>query len=185
MHEHYDWGDALPTLATERLRLRHVTAADLEALFAVFGDPEVMRYWSHGAWTERSQAEAYRKSIQDHFEARTLFQWGIARAEDDRLIGTTTLYQLVPGQRRAEIGIILGRESWGQGLGTETLQALITFAWEELQLHRLEADVDPVNRGSLALFLKLGFVREGLLRDRWFVHGEYQDSVLLGIVRED
>lgn len=185
MHENYPWGDALPTLSTERLRLRHVTTADVDDLYAVFGDPEVMHFWSHGAWTDRAEAEAYQASIQRGFDTRSLFQWGIARASDDRLLGTCTLYQLIPGQRRGELGVILGREAWGQGFGTEALHALITFACEELGLHRLEADVDPVNVRSLALFEGLGFQREGFLKERWFVHGAYQDSILLGLVNRD
>lgn len=185
MHEHYPWGDALPTLSTERLRLRHLTEADIDALFAVFGDPEVMRYWSHPAWTARTEAEDYLASIQRNFRQRSLFQWGIARAADDQVLGTCTLYQLIPGQHRGELGIILGREAWGQGYGTEALNALIDFAWQELGLHRLEADVDPINARSLALFEKQGFQREGLLKERWFVHGEFQDTILLGLLRQD
>ncbi|MGB0953584.1 MAG: GNAT family N-acetyltransferase [Planctomycetota bacterium] len=185
MHENYPWGDALPTLSTERLRLRHVTAADVDALYAVFGDPEVMHYWSHAAWTDRAEALAYQQSIQRGFDSRSLFQWGIAPADDNRLLGTCTLYQLIQEQRRGELGIILGREAWGQGLGTEALQALIQFAFQELGLHRLEADVDPVNARSLALFEGLGFQREGVLKERWFVHGAYQDSILLGLLNRD
>ena len=185
MHEHYPWGDALPTLSTERLRLRHVETADVDDLYAICGDPEVMHYWSHAAWTDRAEAVAYQASIQRNFEARSLFQWGIARTSDNRLIGTCTLYQMIPGHNRGELGIILGREAWGQGLGTEALRALVHFAFQELGLHRLEADVDPVNARSLALFEGLGFQREGFLKERWFVHGAYQDSILLGLVARD
>ena len=68
---------------------------------------------------------------------------------------------------------------------TQALGAVIEFAFSTLRLHRIEADVDPGNTASLALLEKLGFQREGLFRERWRVHGQWQDSVMLGLIRED
>ena len=95
----------------------------------------------------------------------TLFEWGVARTDaTGALIGTCTLLNLSRAHRRAEIGFALGRASWGQGLATEALERMTTFAFDVLDLHRLEADVDPRNERSLRMLGAQGFQREGLLR---------------------
>ena len=82
----------------------------------------------------------------------------------------------------AEIGFILNREYWGQGLMRQALEAVIDFAFTTLDLHRIEADVDVDNTTSLGLLERLGFKREGLFHDRWYVYEEWQDSVMLGLL---
>ena len=68
---------------------------------------------------------------------------------------------------------------------TEVMSSMIDFAFDELDLHRLEADSDTENTGSLALLEKLGFQHEGLFRQRWRVYGEWQDSAMLGLLKPD
>ena len=181
----FAWAERLPTLETERLRLRWLTAEDAPAVFGVFGDARVIRWWSSPRMEEVSEAHALIEDIHDLFAARELFQWGLAEATTDRVVGTCTLCHLVDGQRRGEVGIALGADHWGRGLAREALARLADFAFDELGLSRLEADVDPRNERSLALFEGLGFQREGLLRERWHLQGEVQDSVLLGLLARE
>ncbi len=107
--------------------------------------------------------------IRDCFERRVLFQWGIARRTDDRIIGTCTLYHIDTDNRRAELGYALGREFWGNGYMQEALTALLEFSFGALNMHRLEADVDPRNVSSVRTLERLGFQKEGYLRERWLV----------------
>ena len=175
--------DRLPTIPTPRLLLRWLTERDVDALFAVFSDPEVMRYWSSPPLPSTEAARRLLEEIHEYFRQQTLFQWGIARREDDRVIGTCTLFHLDKDNRRAEVGFALGREHWRQGYAREALTALFDFAFGEWNLHRLEADVDPRNAASLRALERLGFQREGYLRERWHVGGETQDAVFLGLLR--
>jgi len=178
----FDWGHRLPRLESDRTVLRPLDERDLEALWEIFSDPEVTRYWSEPAWTDPAQAEDYLAEIRDHFDDRTLFQWGVARRADDRVVGTATLFEIDPVHRRGEIGFALARPAWGEGLMSATLRTLFDFAFGRLGLHRLEADVDPRNEPCLVLLERLGFRREGLLRERYHVAGEVQDSVMLGLL---
>jgi RimJ/RimL family protein N-acetyltransferase len=178
----FEWGDELPRLETPRTLLRGLTADDVPALYNIFRDPEVTRYWSWPAYTHPAQAAALLAEIEELFWERTLFQWGLARRDDDRVVGTVTLFAVEPANRRGEVGFALGRAAWGQGLMREALAALLDFAFDRLALHRLEADVDPRNARSLAVLERLGFRREGLLRERHHVAGEVQDSVMLGLL---
>jgi RimJ/RimL family protein N-acetyltransferase len=87
--------------------------------------------------------------------------------------------------RRAELGYALGREHWGKGYMQEALRALLDYSFNELNLHRLEADVDPRNASSIRTLEKLGFRQEGYLRERWLVGGGIQDSLFYGLLRSE
>jgi ribosomal-protein-alanine N-acetyltransferase len=178
-------GHCLPNLHAARVSLRWLGPGDVGALYEVFSNAEVMRYWSKPPFTHIDEAHALLAAIERAFAQRTLFQWGIVRTGDDRVIGTCTLAAVDASNRRAELGYALGRAHWRQGLMREALERLLAFAFGELGLRRLEADVDPRNGASIALLERLGFRREGLLRERWLVAGEVQDSVWLGLLRRD
>lgn len=175
----------LPTIPTARLSLRWLTREDIPALATIFGDPEVCRFWSHAALPDLAAAEALHDHIMSCFAARSLFQWGIAEGETDAIIGTCTLGGISPAHRRAEVGFALARAVWGKGYIAEALPALIGFAFESLDLHRLEADVDPRNERSIRAIERVGFQREGYLRERYHVNGELQDAILYGLLRSD
>ncbi|CAN5590713.1 GNAT family N-acetyltransferase [soil metagenome] len=177
--------DQLPTIATERLRLRALTEVDVPTLFAIFGDPEVCRYWSNPPLKDLSAAQALLRQIQKGFEDRSLFQWGITDARSGDLVGTCTLAALSPQHRRSEIGFALAREVWGRGYLTEALPALVDFAFTDLDLHRLEADVDPRNERSIRLLERTGFRLEGHLRERYLMMGEVQDALMYGLLRTE
>lgn len=177
--------EILPTIDTDRVRLRWLTGSDVPDLFEVFADPEVMRYWSSPALKERDEAEKLLDQIHQYHREKSLFQWGVALQDDDRVIGTCTLARIDAKNRRAEIGYALNRQQWGRGLMKEALTSLFDYAFSRLVLYRIEADVDPRNAASIALLETLGFEREGYLRERWLMEGETQDSVLLGLLESD
>lgn len=181
----YAWGNRLPTLSATRVILRSLGEPDVLALFEVFSNEDVMRYWSSPAMRHPADAGAYLRRIEEGFRTRNLFQWGIARRTDDGVIGTCTLFHFDTDHRRAELGFALGRVHWGQGIMTEALAALIEFAFGILGLHRLEADADPRNERSLRLLERHGFRREGYLRERYRQNGEIQDAVFLGLLRPE
>ena len=177
--------DRLPTLLAPRVALRWLDEGDVDALFDVFSHPEVMRYWSFPPLEDREAAQGLLEDIHGKFRRRTYFQWGVARREDDLVMGTCTLFHLDLDNRRAEIGYALGREHWGKGYMGEALGALLGFAFGELGLHRLEADVDPRNAASIKSLERLGFRQEGYLRERWIVNGEIQDALFFGLLRRE
>jgi len=178
-------GDRLPTLTGPRVRLRWLTAADVGALHEIFSNADVMRYWSHKPFADEGEARELLAAIERRFAEQTLFQWGIARLDDERIVGTCTLYSVDARNLRAELGYALGRAHWGQGLMGEALGLLLAFAFGPLGLRRLEADVDPDNAASIRALERLGFQREGYLRERWFVGGETQDTVFYGLLRRE
>ena len=175
----------LPTIEAGRVRLRRLEENDVDALYEIFSDPEVMRYWSRPPMTGRNEAEQLLAEIGESFRSRALYQWGVALGDTNRVIGTCTLFHLDAANRRAEIGYALNRGYWGRGYGHEAIGALIDYAFRTLGLHRLEADVDPRNVASVRALERLGFMKEGYLRERWHVGGEIQDALFFGLLKHD
>lgn len=182
MHE---WGDSLPVLSATRVVLRPLGKRDLDRLFSLFSDPEVIRYWGTPPLASRSAAVELLAQINDGFRTRRLFQWCISDRETNELIGTCTLNRLDRYHQRAEIGFAVTRSRWRKGYATEAVERLLEFAFETLELRRVEADADPRNTASLALLERQGFEREGYLRERYVQLGEVQDAVVLGLLRSD
>jgi [ribosomal protein S5]-alanine N-acetyltransferase len=183
--ETFKWGEKLPTLRSTGLILRALDGSDVTALYEIFSDPEVMRYWSSSPLDSIQAAANLLDKIHEGFADRRLFQWGIADSDNGTVIGTCTLLHFEHAHRRCEVGFALARKRWGRGEASRAVAAVLEFAFDVLDLHRLEADVDPRNSRSLRLLERLGFQREGVLRERYQVNGELQDTAFLGLLRSD
>lgn len=174
-----------PELRTARLSLRPITKQDTGAFFNIFSDVETLRYWSDVPISQLSEAESLIQKELEWSGSGKSITWGIALPESDLLIGKFTLFQFSEQNRRAEVGYVLDRRYWRMGYTSEVMECVLNFAFDSLQLHRLEADTDPENTASLALLEKFGFQREGMFRDRWNMNGQWLDSVMLGLLRPD
>lgn len=172
-------------IRTERLLLRPLMASDAAAVFAIFSDGEVMRYWSTRPWTSIDQAHAFIERDHKGLEAGQHLRLGIVKQVDGALIGQCTLFGIIPSCRRAELGYSLARSSWGNGYANEALRALVSHGFDTLNLNRIEADIDPRNTGSTKTIHRLGFSKEGYMRERWIVGDEVSDSEVYGLLRRD
>jgi len=176
---------AAPILDARRVRLRPLTEDDTGDMHAVYSDEIAMAYWSNTP--TKTIAETRQLVVRDvnaEKKGLALF-WAIEWKETGAVIGKCTLWQYDENNQRAEVGYILNRRYWRMGLMSEALVAMIDYAFSGLGLHRLEADTDVKNTASLALLEKMGFQREGLFRERWYVNGQRQDSVMLGLLEQD
>jgi [ribosomal protein S5]-alanine N-acetyltransferase len=172
-------------LRSERLLLRPLRDGDAAALLAIFSDPRVMRYWSTPPWAGTPQAHVFIERSRDAMHSGEALRLGLERMGDARLIGQCTLFDFVGPSRRAEIGYSMAADAWGKGLMGEALRALLDYGFGELQLNRIEADIDPRNTASARSLERLGFTREGLLRERWIVAGEVSDTALYGLLARE
>jgi ribosomal-protein-alanine N-acetyltransferase len=176
---------AFPALTGRRVHLRGPRADDADAVFTLFSDPDVMRYWSRPPMTVRAEAEGLIDEIGESFSTRSGFNWMVVQPDDDAVIGTVALFRFEPRHRRAEIGYSLRSDHWGHGLAAEAVTVMLDWAIRTLGLHRVEADIDPRNEGSRKLLARLGFASEGVLRERYFVGDDVSDTELFGLLAED
>ncbi len=167
-----------PTLSAPGVKLRQLAEADAPALFAAHSDDETHRYWSSPA---HASVEQTRRDIAQTLAMAQGRVWAITEGGGDAL-GRVALFVLREGV--GEIGIILRRDAAGHGLASKALKLVEAYAFNEMGLHRLAADIDPDNAACLALFARAGFAREGLLRGNWKTHLGVRDSVMMGKLRD-
>lgn len=112
-------------------------------------------------------------------------RWGLQLKGHDKLIGTCGLFGWHRNWRRCTIGYELHPQMRGKGYMQEALRAMLSWGWVHMELNRVEAQVHPDNVASLRSVEKLGFQREGLLRQAGFWSGRYHDMYLFSLLRED
>lgn len=173
------------TLTTGRLLLRALVPADAAAMFAVFSDPEVVRYWSSTPWTGMEKAHQFVANAEEDWLSGAGLRFGIEVAATGELAGQVALHHFDQDNRRCEVGYALARQHWRQGYLTEALGAVLEHGFTALDLNRVEADIDPRNAASAKPLERLGFRQEGLLRERWIVGGEICDTAFYGLLRRD
>jgi len=170
-------------IATPRLRLRPMRRDDAEALFLVFSDAQVMRYWSSPPHGSPMLTVEVIERAQMAFLAGDGIEWAITRANDDTAIGKIGHWRWQRPHSRSEVGFILRRDQWGQGLAVEALGAVIDWGFARLDLHSVEAQLDAANVASQRTLERVGFQREGLLRQSYFDGREYRDTLVYGLLR--
>lgn len=175
----------MKALDTARLALRHLRMEDAPALFAIFSDPEVTRYWSTPPWTALADAESSIRESLASYEGDEHLRLAITRKEDAVMVGVISLHRMQHTNRRGEIGYALARAHWRNGYLSEAMEAFLGHAFGALGMNRIEADIDPRNKASGQLLEKMAFTREGYMRERWIVNGEVCDTVFYGLLRRD
>jgi len=153
---------ATPPLQTERLELRRFTAADLEPLLDVFGDPTVMRYVGEERRPLRADGVRALAAASDaHWDEHGFGLLAIVERATGRLVGEAGLQFLEAGPD-VELGYTLARAAWGRGYATEAARAVLRGGFAGLRLHRVVAVADPANAASRHVLDKLGMARLGL-----------------------
>ena len=134
---------------------------------------------------DRSEAQAAVERALEFLPSRSGLRWSITRPADDWMLGHVGLFNWSEQSARADVGYGLARRHWGQGYMHEALVAVVDYAFGPMGLRRLEADIHPRNVASVRAVERLGFAREGLLRERWQVADEISDSVLMGLLSRE
>lgn len=176
--------DIFPVLETERLVLRAFQEHDAEDMFRIYSDKEAMRFWGSPPMTAIDEARQKIDRILDDFRAHQGIRWAFSLKGQQRMIGSGGFWRLMKQHKRAEIGYELAPEYWGQGLVPEAFTAILTFGFEQLGLHSVEAQIDPANHASRRVLEKLGFVQEGYFRENYCVDGRFTDTAVFSLLHD-
>lgn len=173
-----------PQLETDRLRLREIHKADAENLFAYFSSDEVTRYYGQDSFLRFEQAEDLIGIFAASYEEKKGIRWGIVCKETNELIGTIGYHLLSPRHRRAEIGYDLNPTYWGKGYASEAVRAAVSYGFDVMRLTRIGAVVFLENDASNKLLVKLGFEREGILRNYMYQNGVAHDTYMYSLLED-
>ena len=153
-------------LETERLILRRLTLDDLDALFALYRDPEVRRYFPEGTLTYEETKEELEWIIDFQYGQHGFGLWATIHKETGKFLGRCGLIPwTIEGYSEVEVAYLLDKAYWGQGLATEAALAIVDYAFEQLQLPRLICMFYPENTASANVARKMGMTFEKELED--------------------
>ncbi|MCD6507633.1 GNAT family N-acetyltransferase [Candidatus Poribacteria bacterium] len=169
-------------LVGEKVRLRALERTDIPRLVKWLNDPEVKRYLRMYWPMSQAEEEIWFERQLSNPNARIF----AIEAEDGTHIGNISLDEIDWKNRKAIMGIIIGeRDYWDQGYGSDAVKTLLSFAFHELNLNRIELSVYDFNPRAIRCYEKCGFVIEGRLRQSIFRNGRYHDELKMAILREE
>ncbi len=173
---------SFPVLTTQRLHLRPLRVDDAAALHPVFADEDLMRWWSSASHKNFAETQEY---VKENCEGKGWQTWAITMVGNEQALGWVVFIRPEYKNNVREIGFILSRSAWGKAIAREAVSRVIQHGFDQLDLRRIYADVDPDNIASIKLLEKLGFKQEGYLRQEWETHIGVRDSLIFGLLRDD
>ncbi len=171
-----------PNLETERLLLRRVAYEDVDEIFALRSDPELMKYIPKPLVQTTDEALAHIAMIDEKIDTNEGINWAITIKGHPQLIGIIGHYRIKPEHFISEIGYIILSEYQGKGFITEAIKEVLVYGFEIMKLHSVEAIIDPENLASEKVLLKSGFVMEARLKENEYFNGKFLDTVIYSIL---
>lgn len=170
----------VPELTTERLLLRAPELSDAPEVLVFRGDPAVQRFNDEPLQTV-AEAATFIEFLRDEIAADQRRHWAIVF--EDTVVGLIGLHAWQQHHRRAELGYDMARTHWGRGIAFESARAVIEYGFGAMALHRIQAHTIADNHRSVRLLERLGFQREGTLREFSLEDdGAYHDSAVYGLL---
>ncbi len=175
----------IPTLETERLFLRELTADDAVDLRKWLGQDIVYKYWGRPASKGEKNPELLFIDPRPNVKRKPShdFIWGIVNKENNKVIGIIEVFD-VENDRLGNVGYRIDPDFWGKGICTEALRRVIEFIFAETKIDRLHAEVDVENAASNAVLKKCCFTYEGCIRNGK-MGSRYCTYNIYGYIRED
>lgn len=166
----------------KRVVLRAMEKEDCELVREMFNDPEIENLVV--GWSFPLSRYSQEKWFENHYNEQN-FRF-IIETEEDGALGVATLLDIDWKNRMAEHGIkIANKERRGKGIGTDTVMAIMRYAFDELQLNRLNSSWFEDNLPSKSMYMKCGWKEEGRRRKFIYKHGKYRDLIETGVLAED
>ncbi len=171
-----------------RVCLRSFELSDLDELMKHWNRLELRRLLGSvdDGPASRNREEEWIRDTWKLRQERRAFHFAIATVADNKLIGGTGLFNFSWTSRSAEVGIsIYNPEFWSKGYGVESLNLILGFAFQHLNLNRVELEVFEFNKRAYKCYLKVGFREVGRKRESLFIEGQYHDAILMDILRKE
>ncbi|MHA6482911.1 GNAT family N-acetyltransferase [Paenibacillus sp. strain BS8-2] len=165
-----------PVLESERLKLREITKDDAVGIFDCFSNDNVTRYYGQETLQKLEQAEKFVEHFSNNYIEKRGIRWGIERKEAKGIIGTIGFNAWLPKHKRAEIGYEIHPDHWRKGYASEAVSKVLAFGFDVMGLTRIGAVIFIDNEASNEFISKMGFQKEGVLRDYMYQDGIAHDT---------
>lgn len=172
-------------LETDRLLLRRLNADDVNEVFELRSNPETMKYVPRPLAKTKEDALAHIELIEDKIVNNIGINWAITLKGNPKMIGIIGHYIIQPENYRSEIGYMILPEYNGRGIVTEALKIATQYGFEQMQLHSVEAIIDPRNIASEKVLQKNGFVKEAHFIENGFYEGKFLDTVIYSLLKRN
>lgn len=172
-----------PNISGTLINLRPIVEADAQSMFDGFSDKEGMRLTG----TKRTfTLEGTKKWCAGLFDANDRVDYAITLKDDPTYIGEVVLNSIKTEERSANFRIALAHQKYfNKGYGSEAMTLILRHGFETLGLHRIQLDVYDFNPRAQHVYEKIGFVKEGILRDDLIWEGKYHDSIIMSMLEDE
>jgi len=177
--------EEFPIIESKRLIFRNFLWSDVQKLFEIRSNDQVMNYMDTVKHQSIADAMNLINSINTSFSEKKGINWVVVEKTSNQFIGYFGYWKLIKDHCRAEIGYALSPEFWGNGYMIEAMDILLDFGFNKLNLHSIEANVNPNNESSIKLLEKSGFSKEAYFRENYLFNGEFIDSAIYSLLESD
>lgn len=167
-----------PELETDRLKFRRAGLNDIHELFALRSDSEIMKYIPRPLATTHEEIVEFLELTDQKISCNDLINWAITLKDDSKMIGTIGYYHIKPEHYRAEIGYMILPEFQNKGYITEAITEVVKYGFSKMELHSIEALIDPSNIASAKVLEKCNFVKEGHFKENECYNGQFIDTII-------
>jgi RimJ/RimL family protein N-acetyltransferase len=173
-------------LEGKRVKLGPIKREYIDSFLRWFNDPEITQYLMAYLPMTRMAEEAWMENLKDRDDT---IRFSIVIPQEDgseKLIGNCGIHNINWKNRVAEVGIVIGEKEYqNKGFGTEAMELLLEYAFNTVNLHRIELFTYEYNPRAIKSYIKVGFVEEGRRRQFMYFKGKYYDAIMMGILAEE
>lgn len=174
--------ESFPELHSDRLLLRQLNESDVNEIFFLRSDARVLKYQDRKAAASVDEALEWITLMASIQKKKEGISWAICLKNNPQLIGTFNLWNFQKENYRAEVGYSLHPEWQGKGIMREAMKLCLDYAFKQIQLHSLEANVNPDNAASINLLQAHNFVKEAHFRENYYYDGKFLDSAIYSLL---
>lgn len=167
---------------SDRMRFVKLTGKYSNEFFRLRSDEGTMMYIDRPPLESLDEAEKLIEFFEEEYKNRKAVTWAAVEKKSGLFMGYICFWNLKPEHFRLEVGYMFLPEFWNKGYMTEALRTIIPAAFEEMNYHSVEADVNPANEASKRVLEKLGFSREAYFRENYYNAGKFLDSVIYSLL---
>lgn len=171
-----------PILETDRLVLRRTVLDDAKDYFFLRSSPIAMKHICKPLHTSIEDTKNMIYKINEMIAFNDGISWAVCLKSDNKMIGSVSFHRIEKEHYRAEIGYMLHPDYWRQGIVSEAVEAIISYGFNTLNLHSIEAHIDPTNIGSEKVLQKFNFVKEAYFKENYFYNGQFLDTAVYSLI---